>query len=202
MSKLQTPTNETVARMAAIIVSKEVTRILGPKGAMELMKIAALNQLIHPRYRAYYDAVDKGEIHLESVKHYFSPDAWAMLSNPKRRTLEAAIRKEVEKVKKNIHTHMLYLHQNDVELATLSAEGQAMLQQALLELTGEGAGEPGFVPEWELEVRAQVAQHRHDFTDVAEIAGAVPKLLETIDRLRGYSAPALQLEKEGGQQRG
>ncbi|AMJ65023.1 hypothetical protein [Hymenobacter sp. PAMC 26628] len=133
----KTPNNDAVGQIAEIIVSKEVTRILGPAGARDLMKIGALLKLIHPLYQAYYDALDTAGIRLDTVQQYFSPGAWTALTNPKRRLLEAGIRKEVESVKKQIQTHMLYLRKNEAELATLNPAGQAMLESVLRELMGE-----------------------------------------------------------------
>lgn len=134
---LKPPANNAVSQMAAIIVSKEVSRLLGPEGALKLMKIAALLKMIHPLYQFYYDAVDQGSIQLETVKHYFGAEAWAKMSTPKRKLLAVGIVKEVESVKQQVYTHMLYLHKNDAELATLSPSGQAALELVMRELTGE-----------------------------------------------------------------
>ena len=136
---LKTPSNDTVSQMARLIVSKEVSRIIGPAGAHQLIRIGALLLQIRPLYQAYFDAVDQGVIQLETVKHYFSPELWALMSQPKLRTLEAGIRKEVESVKKQISGHMAYLNKNAQELATLTPAGQAALELVLRELTGEAA---------------------------------------------------------------
>jgi hypothetical protein len=135
---LKTPTNDAVAKMAPIIVSKEISRLLGTEGAQQLIRIGAHMLQIKPLYEAYFDAVDAGTINLETIRNYFSPEAWAMLQTPaKLRALETAIRKEVENVKKIIGGHMAYLNKYAQQLETLGPEGQAALQLVLLELTGE-----------------------------------------------------------------
>ncbi|MDF7810482.1 hypothetical protein [Hymenobacter sp. YC55] len=138
---LRTPNNVTVAKMATVIVSKEVTRMIGPDGATNLLKIGALLKLILPLYQKYFDAVDTGVIQLEDVKGHFSPAAWTALTNPKRRLLEEAIKKEVEAVKQQIASHMLYLEHNAHQMETLGPDGLAALENIMRELTGEG-GEP------------------------------------------------------------
>lgn len=133
------PNNDSVARMAALIVNKEISRLVGPTGALGLMKIGALVKLIHPLYRAYYDVVDKGEIHLNDVQRHFSPAVWAAMPTAKRRQLAAGIRKEAEQLKAQIHQMMLVLHKNDTQLATLTGKGRAALDLVMAELMGEEA---------------------------------------------------------------
>ena len=133
---VKTPNNDAVAQMAGLIVNKEITRMLGPTGARALMKIGALLQLVHPLYKDYYDVVDKGVIQLETIAGYFSPEMWAKMSSAKKRQLEAAIRKDVERTKKQVHEMSMVLWQNDKELATLSEKGQAALAFVMKELMG------------------------------------------------------------------
>jgi hypothetical protein len=133
----KTPNNPQVSKMAALIVNKEISRMVGPNGALGLVRLGALLKLVHPLYRAYYDTVDKGEIHLDQVQQYFSPEAWALMTRPKRELLEAGIKKEVERIKKQIQAMMLVLHQNDTDLATLTGPGQAALELVMQELMGE-----------------------------------------------------------------
>lgn len=134
---LKTPSNVAIARMATLIVSKEVSRMIGPDGAMNLIYIGAIQKLIFPRYRRYYDAVDIGFIDLATVHQHFSPEAWKLMSAAKLKLLEAGIRKEVESVRQQIHGQMLVLHRNEVELATLTGQGQAAVELTMQELTGQ-----------------------------------------------------------------
>jgi hypothetical protein len=136
MSKAQTPNNDAVAKMAELIVKKEITRMLGPAGGLALMKIGALLQLVHPLYKHYYDVVDTGVIQLEDVAKHFSKEVWAAMTSAKRRTLESAIKKEVGRQKQQIHNMAMVLWENDTQLATLSPKGQAALSFVMQELLG------------------------------------------------------------------
>lgn len=138
---LPTPSTVTLSSIAKNLVNQEIARVIGPEGAMLCLKIAAHLQLIHPLYRQYFDLVDKGEIQLETMRKYFSDEAWAKLGNPQKRALEKYIRQEVEKTRVQIAAHMFQLDDNEREMRTLSPAGQEALAHVLRELTGEEASD-------------------------------------------------------------
>jgi hypothetical protein len=136
---LPTPSTATLSSIAKNLVDQEITRIIGPEGAIVCLKISAYLQLVHPLYQQYYDLVDKGEITLETIRGYFSAEAWAKIGNPQKRMLEKFIRQEVQKTRELIAVHMFQLDDNEREMRTLSPAGKEALAVVLRELTGEEA---------------------------------------------------------------
>jgi hypothetical protein len=134
---LNTPSIDKLAKIAANLVDQEITRIIGPEGAIVCLKISGLLQMVLPLYQQYFDMVDQGEINLETIQKYFSERAWAMLGTPQRKILEKCIKQEVEKARKQIAAHMFQLDDNDRQARKLSPAGQQALAHVLLELTGE-----------------------------------------------------------------
>lgn len=134
---LPTPGTNTLEKIARNLVNQEVARIIGPAGAQLCLRISAYLQIIRPLYQQYFDLVDEGEIDLATIQGYFSPEAWAKLANPQKRTLEKFVRQEVERTRQLIAAHMFQLDDNERELSTLSPAGKAALAIVLRELTGE-----------------------------------------------------------------